>query len=251
MQMAISSILSNLPGLMLLFLTVRQGRKEGIRLKTFVSLIIMGCFLMLPVVALQIVIEGIGQFPFIMEHPLLGEIIQIVIRLAFVEELCKFWATKIITWKSGSFTCPSQGMLFPAVTGLAFGIFENVLYMGLSFLQFQENFWFIVLTRAFVGAPAHGAYGVVMGIFYGKAKYSEQQKEKARCRGLLCLSVLVPGLIHGMYDWLMASQIVKLREEWALAVLAADAAVVLWAYIALYCRKKGAPQVEEPKKNEG
>lgn len=244
MQILSGCILSNILGLLLLVLTVRAAKKERVPLKTRILLVIAGCLLMPPVVALQTVAGYVGEMPFVRNHPLFHEMFMSVLRLALIEELCKFWGTKAVAWKGAYFANSYQGLLFPTAMGLSFGIFETVLYMLLAFQQFHEQFWLIVLLRAFLGAPAHGAYGVLMGIFYGRAKRAAYQHDRTDRRRCLWLALLLPTGIHGLYDWLVSSQILRFGDSSLMSILAiaADAIVILYAYHLLY-RAKAKKQV--------
>ena len=136
MKLSLACILSNLPGLILLILLVRQCRKEKTPVRPLILLVILGFLVMIPIVALQTVIGYANEILFIGKHVLLREILMTVIRLAFVEELCKFAVTVVITWREKYFVNSFQGMMYPAIVGLSFGILESVAYMALSIWQF-------------------------------------------------------------------------------------------------------------------
>ncbi|ODJ49423.1 hypothetical protein BFR40_12000 [Brochothrix thermosphacta] len=238
-QMLIGSILSNIPGFILLIIIIRQARKEIVPRKTLFLLILAGAVLIVPITGLQTVI-GLGNtIPFIGEHPLLSEIFMTVLRLAFVEELCKFVATKWITWKGNYFTNTYQGMLFPAIVGLLFGIVESTAYVALSLATFPDDIWITVLMRMIIGAPAHGAYGILIGKYYAKAKLATHQDNQVLKRKYFWLALLIPTSIHGAYDWLVSSQIFKMGDTsiMMIIVICLDVLVVIYAYILLYREK--------------
>ena len=240
MQMLLGSILSNMPGLALLIFMLREAKRNRIPTKTLRLLVIVGCMLMLPVVALQTAVGYLDFLPLLRTHPMLSEIVLSAIRLAFVEELCKYLGTKAITWRGTYFNDSYQGMLLPTITALSFGILENVLFIALSLAELQGQFWLIVLTRAFIGAPGHGAYGVIMGIFYWRAKIAERNGNRADMRKNLCLAVLIPACIHGLYDWLASSQIIKIGDTNIVTgiMVALDLTVIVYAYWRLWCERK-------------
>ena len=210
MQLILGMILCNIPGVLLLIYTCRQAGKEAIPAKIPAILIVVGILLMIPVVALQTAVGALGNLQFLKSHPFFSEIIMTAVRLAFVEELCKFLGTMAVTWKGKYFTKPRQAVLIPAILSLAFGIIENVMFMMLSFTSLQSQFWIIVLTRAFIGAPGHGAYGIIMGRSYWKAKEESLRGNAGEAFRFCCLAVLIPGCIHGLYDWLASSQFVRI-----------------------------------------
>lgn len=236
MQMLVGSILCNIPGLVLLIYILRDAKKENIPMRVLRILVPVGCLLMLPVIALQTFVGYAGELSFFQSHPLLSEIVLSAIRLAFIEELCKYLGTKAVTWRGDYFSNSYQGMILPAITALSFGILENVLFIALSLAELQKQFWLIVLTRALIGAPGHGAYGVIMGMFYWKAKDAEHRNDNKRKHKNLCLAVLVPSCIHGLYDWLASSQIVKIGDTSIVTVIMVilDFVVIVYAYLMLY-----------------
>ena len=239
MRMIVGSILCNISGLSLLIAMWRQAKKENTPGKNLRCLVIVGCVLMFPVIALQTVVGYVDRLTFLQTHPLLAEIVMSGIRLAFVEEICKYWGTKIVTWKGEYFNNSRQGMLFPAITALSFGLLENVLFIALSLTEPPRQFWLIVLTRALIGAPGHGAYGIIMGIFYWRAKNAERVGNQRIKRKNLCLATLVPGSIHGIYDWLASSQIIKIGDTHIVTIIMVilDFLVIIFAYALLYRRK--------------
>ncbi|MDD4849916.1 MAG: PrsW family glutamic-type intramembrane protease [Gemmiger sp.] len=236
MKLFLACILSNLPGFILLVLLIRQSRKEKTPVRPLSLLVIFGFLAMVPIVALQTVVGYANEIPFIGSHALLSEILMTVIRLAFIEELCKLAVTAILTWKGNYFVTPLQGMMYPAIVGLSFGILESIAYMALSIQQFPTEFWSIVLMRALLGAPAHGAYGLIIGIYYGRAKQAARQHNTVSKRKNLMLALFIPTGIHGLYDWLVSSQIIKIGDTSIVTVLVIlmDIFVIFYAYYAFY-----------------
>lgn len=241
-RMLVGGILCNLPGLVLLIYILREAGRENIPAKSLRRLVIVGCLLMIPVVALQTAAGSMDGLPFLQTHPLFGEMVLNGIRLAFIEELCKFCGTAAVTWRGGYVHNAYQGMLLSAVTAFSFGLLENVLFIALSLAELPGQFWLIVLTRALIGAPGHGAYGVIMGFFYGRAREAGQLENRRIRWENLCLAVLIPGGIHSLYDWLASSQIVKIGDTHIVTgiMVALDFLVIVYAYMMLYRRGKAA-----------
>lgn len=239
MKLTLGYILSNILGIGLLIYMIREARSEKVPTKTIVFMVIIGCLSIFPIIILQTAFGMIADIASINSHPLLQEIVMVPIRLALIEELCKFLGTKILTWKGNYFSNSYQGLLFPAIVSLSFGIVENLLFVALSLQQFQDQFWTIIILRAFLGAPAHGAYGILIGIFYGKAKHAEHQNDRPRKYKYLSFAVLTPTCIHGLYNWLTTSQIVKIGDTSIVssAVMVVDVIVILCAYYTLYREK--------------
>ena len=81
-----------------------------------------------------------------------------------------------------------------------------------------------------------------MGIFYWRAKSAEQNGNHVDMRKNLCLAVLIPACIHGLYDWLASSQIIKIGDTNIVTgiMVALDLAVIVYAYWRLWRECAGA-----------
>ena len=79
---------------------------------------------------------------------------------------------------------------------LGFAFFENILYV-------LEGGVATAFTRAITAVPGHAADGVFMGYFLGLAKlYDLHGKEDLRKKNM-ALSIIVPMILHGIYDYLL------------------------------------------------
>lgn len=233
-------ILTNTPAIIILTILLTQVKKEGTPRRILILLSIAGALLIIPITLLQTSFNLFVNFEFFSKHPLVNEFFMTVIRLAFIEETCKFVVTKIITWKGSYFKNTYQGMILPAIVGLFFGLVESILFLMLISQQMPDNYWLTVLLRALIGAPAHGAYGLLIGKFYVQAKLSEQIGNKKLKIKNLWLALLIPSLIHGLYDWLVASQFITFGSEKLLPtiIILLDILVIIYAYVSLYREKK-------------
>ena len=82
---------------------------------------------------------------------------------------------------------------------LGYGAFENVKYV--------YSYGFATgLVRAVTAVPGHAIFGVFMGYFYGYAKLSDYWGRDEDRKAYLALSVVVPILLHGCYDFLAFAQ---------------------------------------------
>lgn len=242
MKWILGSIASNLVGIALLAVLVRKAREAGFPRRALGLLAVTGGGLLLPVIGLQLLLSPIGELPAVQGHPLLRELLLSVVQLAFVEEFCKFCGTAAVTRNKNWITGAYSGMLAAAVAALSFGIAENILFAALSLQEFSGQFWMIMLLRAGIGAPGHGAYGVLMGNFYGKAKAAQRRGSRADRRKNQRLAIGVPIGLHGLYDWMAGSQILKWGDTnfVTAAAIALDGLAILCAYGLLFRAEKEA-----------
>lgn len=119
-----------------------------------------------------------------------------VIGVALVEEFSKWIFVKSGTWKNKEFTHIYDAVVYAVFVSLGFATAENLMYVLMS-----ENGIFVAISRALLAVPLHVFCGVFMGYYYGLAKQSEINNRKDLVKKNLFLSVLIPTLTHGFYDF--------------------------------------------------
>ena len=110
----------------------------------------------------------------------------------FPEELSKFIILYWLVWKSKYFDEHYDSIVYAVFVGLGFALVENILYVFDSGLK-------TALLRGILSVPGHGFFAVIMGYFLSIAKLSQQGERKK----YLLLSVLIPILFHGTYDFIL------------------------------------------------
>ncbi|MGC7950656.1 PrsW family glutamic-type intramembrane protease, partial [Bacillus sp. II_CA] len=81
------------------------------------------------------------------------------------------------------FDDPYDGILYGASISLGFATIENVLYL----LSFGLDTAFM---RALLPVSSHALFGVVMGYYYGRAKFSKLAKTKEMIAMALCAPIV-------------------------------------------------------------
>ena len=129
---------------------------------------------------------------------------------AFVEELCKWWHAKKTIKKNNYNESWLDWIVFMAISALGFTIMESIVYM------FSSSIIQILVRGITVG---HLAYGLIMGYFLGKARYTGEKKWSI-------LGFALPMLIHGTYNFSL-SDTAPDGGIIALLLAAADMVVVI------------------------
>ncbi len=114
--------------------------------------------------------------------------------VAVSEEGFKYLLLHRRTWRSSEFNCSFDGVVYGAFLSLGFALWENIHYAlayGLG----------TALARAVTAVPGHACFGVFMGAWYGLAKRCELRGLTGRSRLFCALSLLIPVLLHGIYDF--------------------------------------------------
>lgn len=120
----------------------------------------------------------------------LQQFIQAFFVVGFTEELSKYIIVLFFAQRLTEFNEPFDGIVYTVMVSMGFAATENVFYVLESGAQ-------TALLRAFTAVPAHASFGILMGYFMGKAKFSNN-KIILNLTGLL-LAVL----FHGAYDFFL------------------------------------------------
>lgn len=115
--------------------------------------------------------------------------------VGLAEEGFKYAVLRWRTWRHPEFDCQYDGVVYAVFVSLGFALWENIGYVLMFGLQ-------TALARALTAVPGHASFGVFMGVWYGAAKRREIYGETQRSKRLLWLSVIVPALLHGCYDFI-------------------------------------------------
>lgn len=188
-------IISILPVLLIgLFIYKKDKEKEPgkLLLKLFLGGI-GACFLVAIVSLLMEIV-----FPILAQDPdtlnFLQLVIYVFIGVALVEEFCKWIMLYFISYKDLAFDEFYDGIVYAVFVALGFACFENLLYV--------YNYGFGTgIIRALLAVPGHACDGVLMGYYFGLAKLNSLNNRDNMARKYLILSILVPMISHGIYDY--------------------------------------------------
>lgn len=115
--------------------------------------------------------------------------------VALTEELMKYLVLRWYIYHHDEFDEPFDGIMYGTAISLGFAAIENVLYVFSSDDGIGTG-----LLRMFTAVPAHAMFGVLMGYFVGKAKFTVGRTASfiERMKGLF-----VAVLFHGLYDFFL------------------------------------------------
>lgn len=132
-----------------------------------------------------------GHFiPLIDEFSIWQQFIQAFVVVALSEEFSKYIIVKYFAQTRKAFNEPYDGIIYAVMVSMGFACTENIMYV-------LEGGYETAILRAFTAVPAHATFGILMGYFMGKAKFSNN-RFKLNMAGLL-LAVL----FHGAYDFFL------------------------------------------------
>lgn len=180
-------VLALAPVLIILFYVYIRDKYEkepiGLLLKAFFS----GAFIVIPILIVGSFIE---PFEANLEG-LLAPAYRAFIVAAFTEEFFKFVALYLLIWKSREFDEKFDGIVYAVFISLGFAAVENVIYV----YQYGHE---TGLIRAITAVPAHAIDGIVMGYFFGMARFGSDKGNE-----YLFKAFFYPFLLHGIYDFIL------------------------------------------------
>ena len=151
----------------------------------------------LVIVISVIVIIIIPEFANIENASLLKIFVYSFIFVALIEEFSKWLMIYKISYNDKEFDQLYDIVLYSVIVGLGFACLENILYV----LQDGSGL-IIAIFRAITAVPAHACFQTFMGYYLSLSKFGNKEKKNK----YLTLSILIPVLLHGTYDFLLLSQ---------------------------------------------
>ncbi|HWI48548.1 MAG TPA: glutamic-type intramembrane protease PrsW [Rummeliibacillus sp.] len=151
--------------------------------RTLFHTFLYGAILTFPILFLQYVIKEEQIFPNI--------IVQDVFFSGVVEEFFKWFILMIAIYHHIEFDDPYDGILYGVSISLGFATVENILYI----LSFGVDTAFM---RALMPVSSHALFGVVMGYYLGRAKFSKEDLS-IQCR---ILALFAPLILHIIYNFI-------------------------------------------------
>jgi protease PrsW len=182
------------PGVALLsyfYLKDQYGSEPiSVVLRTF----LFGAILVFPIAFIQYIFEteNIGQ----------SGVIEAFVLTGFLEEFVKWFILIYTVYQHVAFDEPYDGIVYGAAVSLGFATSENIVFLLANGMEHA-------LGRAILPVPSHALFGVIMGFYIGKGKFTMDSKRK-----WLVISLILPFLLHGIYDYILLNQ-----QRWIMMIL--------------------------------
>lgn len=125
----------------------------------------------------------------------LQQFVQAFLVVGFTEELSKYLIVLLFAQRLKEFNEPFDGIVYSVMVSMGFAATENLMYV----LESGVN---TALLRAFTAVPAHATFGILMGFFMGKAKFSNQRMR------LNITGLILAIIFHGAYDFFLFIQFI-------------------------------------------
>ena len=202
-----------LPAAVLLVYVYRHDRIEKEPRKLLLTLVLLG----IVATFLAVAAESVGAIalawflPGGEDNPAYPIWMYFVV-VALSEEGFKYLILRWRTWRSPEFNCRFDAVVYAVFVSLGFALWENIGYVMMYGVG-------AALARAITAVPGHACFGVFMGAYYGLAKRSANCGETAASRLWNFLALLVPTVIHGLYDYIAVNETESFSTTFVVFVL--------------------------------
>lgn len=123
--------------------------------------------------------------------------ISIYIGVGLVEEFSKWIMVYLVSYHENEFDEMYDMIVYSTFVSLGFACIENILYV-------MSKGVYVGIIRAVLSVPGHTFFGVFMGYYLGLAKISSINNNESLEKKNKYLSIIVPTLLHGTFDYLLS-----------------------------------------------
>jgi len=188
-------IIAVIPGIALalgLYLTDRYDR-EPVRL--LVKLFLFGILSAIPTIFAERFLSRLDFLPGLLSVAWTSFIVA-----GFTEEFFKRAVVMVVAYRHNAFNEKLDGIIYCAFASLGFATIENIMYVVTGY----DADPYIGLYRGLLSVPAHMLFAVTMGYYLSLARFSPDNQCQAR---YLSLSLFMPILYHGIFDFILMARI--------------------------------------------
>ncbi|AGX05317.1 MULTISPECIES: glutamic-type intramembrane protease PrsW [Bacillaceae] len=191
------------PGLALLSYFYLKDEYDSEPVSMVFRTFLFGALLVFPIMFIQYVLET--------EQIVQSDIVSAFFSASMLEEFFKWFILFYTVYQHISFDEPYDGIVYGASVSLGFATAENILYLIANGLEYA-------IGRALLPVSSHALFGVIMGYYIGKGKFTAESRKK-----WISLSLFLPFILHGTYDFILVSQ-----EHWKFIMV--PFMIFLWWY---------------------
>lgn len=152
-----------------------------------IKALLAGVLIVLPVVFIESVLTHAGEGL----EGMADAAYTAFIVAGLTEEGFKFLAFYFFLWRNRNFNEKYDGIVYAVFISLGFAAVENILYVF-------EGGYGVALIRALTAVPAHALFGIMMGYYFGLARFDNNHRNF-----FLAIAFLLPFASHGLYDFLL------------------------------------------------
>ncbi|WP_175639719.1 glutamic-type intramembrane protease PrsW [Metabacillus schmidteae] len=174
------------PGLALLSYFYLKDQYDSEPISLVMRSFIFGALLVFPIMFIQYVLDVEAVFA--------SQFLYTFVAVGFLEEFFKWFILFFTIYQHIHFNEHYDGIVYGVSVSLGFATLENILYL---FANGVEH----ALGRAILPVSSHALFGVIMGYYLGKGKFTSQVNRPK----WIVLSCTIPILLHSVYDSILLS----------------------------------------------
>ena len=103
------------------------------------------------------------------------------------------------SWKNKNFDYKYDAIVYSVFISLGFATWENILYLRNAGID-------VAIWRGVISVTAHAFYAIASGFFLGMAKEQSVKKKRGKTILYISLSLIVPIILHGIFDFLLLTE---------------------------------------------
>ena len=123
----------------------------------------------------------------------------VLLKVGLSEEICKWFMVYKNAYNDREFDHLYDAIVYSVFVSLGFAGFENIFYVF-------EGGMTAGLIRSVTAIPCHAINAIFMGNFLGLAKKSDIKYDKKTSTKYKILSIIIPALMHGIYDFCLYAE---------------------------------------------
>ncbi|APH04575.1 glutamic-type intramembrane protease PrsW [Bacillus weihaiensis] len=206
------------PGLALLSYFYLKDQYESEPFYLVFRSFIFGALLVFPIMFIQYVLE--------VEMVFNSDFLYTFVAVGLLEEFFKWFILFFTIYQHVQFDEHYDGIVYGVSVSLGFATLENILYLFANGVEYA-------IGRAILPVSSHALFGVIMGYYLGKGKFSQGESRKK----WIFLSWSLPILLHSIYDSILLTYL-----NWRYIML--PFMLFLW-WFALHKAKKAKQKLTE------
>lgn len=183
------------PGIALALAAYLTDRYDREPVKLLLKVFFLGALSVIPVGIAESFLASLNIF-----GGLIGSVFTAFIIAGLTEEFFKREVVLRSAFQSASFNEKLDGIIYAVFAGLGFATVENVMYVVFRFTANP----YVSLYRGIFSVPAHMLLAVTMGYYLSLAKFSLNDNFQ---RYFLRKSLIVPAILHGIFDFILLANI--------------------------------------------
>lgn len=168
----------------------------------------------------------VSPLPEFTDGSVIGGIFNAFFTAAIPEECSKLLMLWLLVRGMKEFDEPFDGIVYATCVGLGFAGFENIFYL----ISNEDSLLETSLMRGITAVPGHFFFAVTMGYYYAAAHFGSKRSKKRN----LWLAIVVPVMLHGIYDSLLMIEDEDLQ----------GLCILVWIVFCLFMFKSGLRRIK-------